>query len=49
MADREDLVIWVREAIEKQGGKAKAIEAAKSIWKAHGDELKCNDLFYTWQ
>ena len=49
MADRQDLVIWVREAIEKLGGKAKVIDIAKAIWTAHSDELKDSDLFYTWQ
>lgn len=50
MVDREQLVIWVHEALTKHGGRAKVVDVAKSIWKHHENELRASkDLFFTWQ
>jgi hypothetical protein len=50
MANREDLVRWVYQAVEENGGEASLIEVAKHIWKNHESDLKSSgDLFYTWQ
>lgn len=50
MSKREDLKVWVKEALKRNGGEAFLIDIAKDIWKHHKDDLHASDdLFYTWQ
>ena len=50
MVDREDLKIWVYEAVKESGGVASIVTVAKHIWKHHEIELRASgDLFYKWQ
>lgn len=50
MPTRDDLWLWVHEAVAALGGEASVVDVAKEIWNAHdGDIRKSGDLFYTWQ
>ena len=50
MATKEDLKIWVIEALTAFGGSAHHITVAKHIWDNHQSELnESGDLFYEWQ
>lgn len=50
MSNREDLKLWVVDALRAHGGNATIVEICKHIWKHHESGLKSSgDLFYTWQ
>jgi hypothetical protein len=50
MAGKDDLTIWVAEAVHAHGGRVRLIDVARYIWKHHEDDLReSGDLFYTWQ
>ncbi|MFD0859115.1 hypothetical protein [Roseovarius aquimarinus] len=50
MADRNDLKIWVVDALKDKGGKSTIIEVARHIWENHEHELRASgDLFFKWQ
>ena len=50
MATRQDLLDWVLEALQGQGGKATISDVAKHIWDHHEGELReSGKLFFTWQ
>ena len=50
MITRQDLAIYIREAITENGGQATHIEIAKYIWDHHETELRnSGDLLYRWQ
>jgi hypothetical protein len=44
MLTRDDLQIWVLEALKKLGGKARIKEVAKEIWNEHRPELEANTI-----
>ncbi len=47
---RENLQLWVREAIGALGGEARVLEVTKEIWSKHENDLRqAGDAFYTWQ
>ena len=49
MATRDDLKLWVFEALEAMGPST-VPEIAKHIWDHHESDLEASgDLFYTWQ
>ena len=50
MATRDDLKVWVQQAVRANGGQAPVVQVARWIWTNHEAELKkSGDLFYTWQ
>jgi hypothetical protein len=50
MATRQDLQMWVREALQKLGGRGRPADVARRIWDQHERDLRASgDLFYTWQ
>lgn len=50
MATRNDMKVWVLDALESLGGKAKPSDVAKYIWKNYESDLRCSgNLMYTWQ
>lgn len=50
MPTRDDLRLWVYEAVAALGGEASVVEVAKEIWDRHEKDLrKSGDLFFTWQ
>jgi hypothetical protein len=49
MSKRDDLKVWVYEAIVASGGEASPLEVAKHIWGNHEADLRKSELFYTWQ
>lgn len=50
MPGRDTLVMWVNEAVEALGGKAKIADVAKNIWENHRSEIEASGkLLYTWQ
>ena len=50
MNDKEQLLIWVKEAIQAHNGSASILEIARHIWVNHEKELRqSGDLFFTWQ
>ncbi|MBI1356127.1 MAG: hypothetical protein GC160_17440 [Acidobacteria bacterium] len=47
---KEDLKIWVVEALRSLGGRATVFEVSKHIWTHHEPELRgAERLLYTWQ
>ena len=47
---REDLQLWVREALARLGGSGSIVAVAKEIWLKHESDLRdAGDQFYTWQ
>lgn len=47
---KDDLKLWVLEAVTALGGKAKLLDVAKYIWAHHEPDLRVSgDLFYKWQ
>lgn len=50
MATREDLEIWLIDALTALGGRGSIIDVCKHIWMQHEADLKSSgDLFFTWQ
>jgi hypothetical protein len=50
VASREDLQVWLKEALEIKGGSARVPEACRVVWENHEPELRSSGtLFYTWQ
>ncbi|MBU6503557.1 MAG: hypothetical protein KGQ35_11920 [Burkholderiales bacterium] len=50
MSKREDLKVWVKDALRRHGGEAKLLDVAKDIWKHHETGLlAAGDLYFTWQ
>jgi len=50
MADRDDLQVWLVEALKANNGSATLIDVCKHIWQNHEHELRdSGDLFYKWQ
>ena len=50
MVTREDLVVWVLEAVKRHQGGASVVQVARDIWDQHRHELEqSGDLFFTWQ
>ena len=50
MASKEDLKVWVLDALTEAGGSSSPTEVAKHIWANHEGELRASgDLFYKWQ
>lgn len=50
MADRNDLVSWLKEALDALGGSASIVEICRHVWETRRSELeRSGDLFYTWQ
>lgn len=50
MITRDDLQVWVLDALRHHGGKARLIDVAKHIWLNHSGDLEASgDLFYKWQ
>ena len=49
MASKDDLTVWLYEALKAQKGHATIVEVCKQIWQKHEDDLrKSGDLFFTW-
>lgn len=50
MADKSDLVEWLRAGLEAQDGRATILDVCRWVWHEHGKDLeRSGDLFYTWQ
>jgi hypothetical protein len=50
MADKNDLVEWLLEALRANGGRSSIADACKHVWSHHEADLRrSGDLFYTWQ
>jgi hypothetical protein len=50
MATKDDLRLWVEEALTALGGSGTVVEVAEAIWSRHEPDLRSSgDLFYTWQ
>jgi len=50
MATREDMKVWVIDALKSLGGKGWPKDVAKYIWDHYEAELKrSGGLLYTWQ
>jgi hypothetical protein len=50
VADKEDLVNWLLEALMSLGGRGGIAEIARHIWDHHEHDLRSSgDLFFTWQ
>jgi hypothetical protein len=49
-AFRDNIELWVREAVTEAGGDASVLETAKYIWARHEGEIRSSgDHFYSWQ
>jgi hypothetical protein len=47
---RDDLKVYVVEALNNLGGQSKIAGICKEIWRLHEQDLReSGDLFYTWQ
>ena len=49
MVVKSDLQKWVIDALKANGGEASILYVAKHIWEHHQNDLKGQDLFYSWQ
>ncbi len=50
MASKQDLPDWVKQALDRLGGRGTPAGVAKEIWTARESDLRASgDLFYTWQ
>jgi hypothetical protein len=50
MPYKDDLKVWVLEAVDAHQGEATLIQVAKHIWDNHEDHLRSyGEGFYTWQ
>ena len=50
MTTKDDLKVWILEALHRFGGKAWLIDVAEFVWDNHEAELKQNrNLFFRWQ
>lgn len=50
MSEKAVLKEWLIEALEENDGEATIVEACKTVWENHKEDLKeKGDLFYTWQ
>ncbi|HZJ83282.1 MAG TPA: hypothetical protein VFD57_05690 [Clostridia bacterium] len=50
MAKKEDLGLWILEALRANNGQATLLEICKYVWQNYENELRTSgDLFYTWQ
>lgn len=50
MAERNDLKVWVVEALRQLGGAGSIIHVCQRVWRMHESELRASgDLFFTWQ
>ena len=50
MTSRDNLKVWVKDALRRGGGELKLIDVAKDIWLHHESELRdSGDLFFSWQ
>ncbi|WP_238394077.1 hypothetical protein, partial [Rhodovulum sulfidophilum] len=49
-ASRENLQIWIVNALRSLGGEARIVKISRWIWKNHEQDLRqSGDLLYTWQ
>jgi len=50
VANRDDLRVWLLEALKANNGRASIIEVCKYVWENYETELRnSGDLFFTWQ
>jgi hypothetical protein len=50
LISKKDLILFVREALERLGGQGTIVEVAEQIWGKHKDSLEASgEIFYTWQ
>lgn len=50
MAERDDLKVWVVEALRQLGGAGSIVHVCQRVWQMHKLELRASgDLFFTWQ
>lgn len=50
MAERNDLKIWVVEALRQLGGAGSIVQVCQRVWQMHEIELRASGhLFFTWQ
>lgn len=51
MANRDDITLWIVEALRSSGGSGKIVDIAKYIWEHKSEEIKADkgNLLYTWQ
>lgn len=50
MATKHDLVDWLYDALQAQGGRARIVGLCEHVWDNHEDDLRASDdLFFTWQ
>ena len=50
MAYRDNLQLWVREALGELGGEGSILAVSKLLWRDHENEFRqAGDAFYKWQ
>ncbi len=50
MSHKDDLKVWVLDAIDAHHGEATLVDVAKHIWDNHENDLRgAGEGFYTWQ
>lgn len=50
MAERNDLKVWVVEALRQLGGAGSIVQVCQRVWQMYEAELRASgDLFFTWQ
>ena len=50
MANKDDLVDWLYDALKAHNGRGRIVDLCKHVWEIHENDLRASgDLFYTWQ
>jgi len=50
MLTRQDLILWLSDALKKLGGRATIVSVCKHVWENHEPELRqSGDIFHIWQ
>ena len=50
MITRDDLGVWIIEALKYYGGKATIVEVCKYVWNNYENEIRnSGDMLYKWQ
>ena len=48
--NRDNLQLWVVDALKSHGGRGTIVQVCKHIWEHHEGQLRTSgDLFFTWQ
>jgi hypothetical protein len=50
MVRKEDLQVWVLDALKQHSGKGTIVQVSRHVWEHHQNDLReSGNLFYTWQ